>query len=84
MVDNDMAANILEALLEQAKAIRDVKIQAESLKQMMFEHRPAFVPVFEEQVKKTTASPQVQQLDAVIGRLADVLRSAKIRDRELG
>jgi hypothetical protein len=69
MTENDVLATILEALLEQTRAIRDVKVQAESLKQMMFEHRPAFVPTFEEQVKKVTASPALQDLDTMITRL---------------
>jgi restriction endonuclease S subunit len=74
MPEQDAIATILEALLEQTRAIRDVKIQAESLKQMMFEHRPAFVPVFEEQLSKVATSPQVQQLDALIRSLEAELR----------
>jgi len=61
--------DIVEALLEQTRAIRDVKIQAESLKRMMLEHRPAFVPTFAEKVQEVTASPVVQELDALIARL---------------
>jgi hypothetical protein len=74
MPENDFISTMLEALLEQTKAIRDVKIQSESLKNMMFEHRPAFVPAFEEQVKKATASPALRELDSMITRLESALR----------
>lgn len=78
MPENDEAlATVFEALLEQTRAIRDVKIQAESLKQMIFEHRPAFVPTFEEHVRKAAASPQLQQLDSLIGRLERAVRDMK-------
>jgi hypothetical protein len=68
---------IFETLLEQTKAIRDVKVQTESLKQMMFEHRPAFVPAFAEQVEKISSTPAVQQLDSFVGRLERALASMK-------
>jgi hypothetical protein len=77
MPDQDALATMMEALLEQTKAIRDVKIQAEALKQMMFEHRPAFIPAFDEQVKKVTASPNLQELDALIGNLERALGTLK-------
>jgi hypothetical protein len=75
MRDQDAIAGIFGALVEQTKAIRDLKIQVESLKQMIFEHRPAFIPAFEEQVRKTSATPSVQQLDSTIGQLELAVRS---------
>ncbi len=75
--EQDILAAFFEALLEQTRAVRDVKIQVESLKQMMFEHRPAFVPAFEEQVRKMTASPQVQQLDIFVQRLEAAVRGLR-------
>ena len=75
MPEKEVLASILEALLEQTRAIRDVKIQAESLKQMIFEHRPAFVPAFEEQLRKAVASPGLQQLDSLIERLEREVRA---------
>jgi len=63
--------------VEQTKAIRDLKIQVESLKQMMFEHRPAFIPAYDEQVAKTSATPSVQQLDATISQLELAVRSLR-------
>ena len=77
MPENDAIATILEALLEQTRAIRDVKIQVESLKRMMFEHRPAFVPTFEELVKQVSASGQLQQLEALIARLESSVRQLR-------
>jgi hypothetical protein len=77
MGDPDIHVAIFESLLEQTKAVRDIKIQVESLKQMMFEHRPAFVPTFAEQVQKFSASPHVQQLDLLIERLQNALRTLK-------
>jgi len=67
--NDQILGDILEALLEQTRAIRDVKIQAESLKRMMLEHRPAFAPTLAEQVQQVSASPAVQELDAMIQRL---------------
>ncbi len=77
MTDNEALTQIFEAIAEQAKAIRDVKIQAESLKQMMFEHRPQFVPAFAEQVKKVTASSGVRQLDSFIAALQELVRELR-------
>ena len=77
MPENDAFATILEALLEQTRAIRDVKIQVESLKSMMFEHRPAFVPTFAEQVEKVTASEKLQQLDGLVERLEAAVRQMR-------
>jgi len=77
MAENDAIATIFESLLEQTRAIRDVKIQAESLKQMMFEHRPAFVASFEEQVRKISTSPNLQELDFLIGRLENAVHKLK-------
>jgi hypothetical protein len=77
MAENDALTTILEALLEQSRAIRDVKVQTESLKRMMLEHRPAFIPTFEEQVKKVNASPAVQHLDSMILRLEEAVRGLR-------
>jgi hypothetical protein len=77
MPENDAIATIMEALLEQTRAIRDVKIQVESLKQMMFEHRPAFVPTFEEQVKKVAESGKLEQLDGLVARLEAAVRELR-------
>jgi hypothetical protein len=77
MAENDDLSTLLEALLEQTRAIRDVKIQVESLKSMMFEHRPAFVPAFDEQVQKVSGSPALQQLDSMNRRLEEAVRTLR-------
>jgi hypothetical protein len=77
MSENDPIATILEALLEQTRAIRDVKVQVESLKQMMFEHRPAFVPTFDEQLKKVLESGKLEQLDSLIASLESSVRNLR-------
>jgi phage-related minor tail protein len=74
MADNETMADFLRALLEQTRAIRDLKLEVESLKQVLFAHRPAFIPAYEEQVKKTAASPQVQRLEVVIQSLENAVR----------
>jgi hypothetical protein len=78
MSDNETLATIFEALLEQSKAVRDLKIQSETLKQMMFAHRPAFVPAFDEQMKRTCASPQVRMLDVMIVGLERAVRDLRV------
>jgi hypothetical protein len=77
MPDRDVLVPLFVALLEQTKAVRDLKIQTESLKQMMFEHRPAFIPAFEEQVQKISSSPALKQLDSLISQLEQGLRALK-------
>jgi hypothetical protein len=69
MPELNPVVTILEALVEQTRAIRDVKIQVEALKQMMFEHRPAFVPNFEERVKKIVEGGTLERLDGLMSSL---------------
>ena len=38
---------IAEIVQQQAREIADLRVEIQSLKQMMFEHRPAFIPAFE-------------------------------------
>ncbi len=51
------------------KAVRDIKLQVESLKTMMFEHRPAFVETYNEITKRVAQSEAVRALDAKIAEL---------------
>jgi myo-inositol catabolism protein IolC len=60
-------------LLEQQKAIRDTKVQVESLKEMMFEHRPQFREPFAQQMAKANASEAMRRLDLAAARLEDVI-----------
>ena len=36
-----------DLLQQQARQIEELRLEIESLKRMMFEHRPAFIPAFE-------------------------------------
>ncbi len=51
------------------KAVRDIKLQVESLKTMMFEHRPAFVETYNEITKRVAQSEAIRALDAKIAEL---------------
>lgn len=55
------------------KAVRDVKLQVESLKTMMFEHRPAFVETYNEITKRVAQSDAIRALDAKIAELEKAL-----------
>ncbi len=60
---------IYETMLYQQKLLLDVKVQIESLKAMMFEHRPAFTEAFAQQVDKIVQTPEIQQFRAQIAEL---------------
>ena len=77
MAEINPVVTIMEALLEQTRAIRDVKIQVEALKQMFFAHRPAFVPDFAEQVKKVTADGTLERLDGLMSNLEATVRKLR-------
>ncbi len=55
------------------KAVRDVKLQVESLKTMMFEHRPAFVETYNEITKRVAQSEGIRELDRRIADLEKTL-----------
>jgi len=68
-MENQDMLEIFETMVHQQKLLLDVKIQVESLKAMMFEHRPAFTESFTEQVKKILETPQIQQMQSQIAQL---------------
>jgi hypothetical protein len=68
MNDQDMM-EIYETMVHQEKMLLELKIQVESLKAMMFEHRPAFTDAFAQQVSKIMQSPGIQQLEQQIAQL---------------
>jgi hypothetical protein len=55
------------ALLYQT--LRDVKLQVESLKTMMFEHRPAFVETYNQIAARVAQSDAIVELDRQITEL---------------
>ena len=77
MAEINPVVTIMEALLEQTRAIRDLKIQVEALKQMFFAHRPAFVPDFEAQVKKVTEGDTLARLDGLMNSLEGTVRKLR-------
>ncbi len=58
-----------ELLLDQQKQIRDLKLHLEALKRMMFEHRPPFVPAFENQLGAVESAGFLREIDGAIQRL---------------
>lgn len=68
MNDQDMM-EIYETMVHQERMLLDLKIQIESLKAMMFDHRPAFTDAFAQQVSKIIQSPGIQQLERQISQL---------------
>jgi len=60
---------IYELLLAQQKQIRELKLHLEALKRMMFEHRPLFVPAFEQQLGAVESSGFLRESDDSIRRL---------------
>ncbi len=60
---------IYETLLVELKAIRDLKLELESLKNMFFEHRPPFVQAFEHHRGLVEGSGDLAGLDAAIAKL---------------
>jgi lipoate-protein ligase B len=69
MMTNEELMEIYEAMVHQQKLLLDTKIQVESLKAMMFEHRPAFTEAFAQQVSKIMQTPQIQQMQSQIAEL---------------
>jgi hypothetical protein len=43
---SETTAQVQEILQQQAREIEELRLEIESLKRMMFEHRPAFIPAF--------------------------------------
>jgi hypothetical protein len=60
---------IYELLLAQQKQNRELKLHLEALKRMMFEHRPPFVPAFEQQLGAVESSGFLRESDESIRRL---------------
>ncbi|MFB3916694.1 MAG: hypothetical protein ACE14M_08195 [Terriglobales bacterium] len=76
-LDNQTVVILFETLLEQQKAIRDVKLQIESLKEMMFEHRPQFREPFAQQAARISGSESVRKLELEAARLEDTISALR-------
>ena len=67
--DSVNIVSLYETLLEQQKSLRDIKLQIESLKSMMFTHRPQFVEEFAKHEEIVGAREQFTTMDAQIAQL---------------
>jgi hypothetical protein len=67
--DTANIASLYETLLEQQKSLRDIKLQIESLKSMMFSHRPQFVEDFARHEETVAAREYFKSVDAQIAHL---------------
>jgi hypothetical protein len=61
--------SLYEILVAQQKALRDVKLQIESLKSMMFTHRPQFVDEFAKHEEIVGAREMIKSMDTNIAAL---------------
>jgi hypothetical protein len=61
--------SLYETLLDQQKSLRDVRLQIESLKSMMFTHRPQFVEEFAKHEEIVAARELFSTTDAQIAQL---------------
>jgi hypothetical protein len=67
--DSVNIVSLYETLLEQQKSLRDIKLQIESLKSMMFTHRPQFVEDFAKHEEIVSARDYFKAVDATIAQL---------------
>jgi hypothetical protein len=58
--------SLYETLLDQQKTLRDIKLQIESLKSMMFTHRPQFVEEFARHEEIVAAREMFRSMDSNI------------------
>jgi hypothetical protein len=67
--DSVNIVSLYETLLQQQKMLRDVKLQIESLKSMMFTHRPQFVEEFAKHEEMVSAREMFKAMDAEVAQL---------------
>jgi len=68
-VESVNIVSLYETLVSQQKLLRDVKLQIESLKSMMFTHRPQFVEEFAKHEEIVGAREMFQTMDSNIAQL---------------
>ena len=71
--------SLYETLVAQQKTLRDVKLQIESLKSMMFTHRPQFVEDFARHEEIVSAREMFTTMDAHITQFEGA--TAKLREQ---
>jgi hypothetical protein len=65
---------VYELLIDQQKSLRDLKLQIEGLKAMMFEHKPPFVEAHAAQVNRLANSAMVRSCDQRIALMEALLQ----------
>lgn len=70
---NPHDTELYEMLLDQYRQLRDLKANLEALKSMMFEHRPAFVPAFQQKLSEVAESHSLDHFTAAMRKLEDRL-----------
>jgi hypothetical protein len=65
---------VYELLIDQQKSLRDLKLQIEGLKAMMFEHKPPFVEAHAAQVNRLASSAMVASCDQRIALMEALLQ----------
>lgn len=75
--DSVNIVSLYETLLEQQRMLRDVKLQIESLKSMMFTHRPQFVEEFAKHEEIVGAREMFKTMDTQIAQLEKTTRTLR-------
>lgn len=60
---------LYELLIDQQKSLREVTLEIESLKAMMFEHRPPFIEAHAAQLARLSATDRIRAYDQRISAL---------------
>lgn len=79
-MDTNMNSNLTalsELLLDQQKSIRNLTLQIEGLKTMMFEHKPPFIQAHAAQVERLTDSSMIRAFDQRIALVESLLEALR-------
>ncbi len=79
--DNETTLALFEALLHQGEAIRELKLELESLKNMFFEHRPPFREAFAEHRSKLTSADALGRVDEQLATLRAAVEQLRRQQR---
>ena len=75
-MDSNLTA-LYELLLDQQNSIRNLTLQIEGLKAMMFEHKPPFIQAHAAQVERLTHSAEIRALDQRIALVEGLLETLR-------
>lgn len=75
-MDSNITA-LYELVLDQQQSIRNLTLQIEGLKAMMFEHKPPFIQAHAAQVDCLTDSAMVRAFDQRIALIEGLLETVK-------